>query len=277
VAPLAGRLFAPEHAADVMPPDADKIETPIHAGVILNATALKRLGFASAEAAVGRTFKVSLGEERKADVTVVGVIADLHLRSIHEAITPMLYYVADDPKSLYSILLRIDAAAAPAALAAIDRAWSEIIPEVPIQRAFVDDDFAALDEAEQERMKMFGAFALLAVFVACLGLFGLASFAADRRTREIGIRKVLGATHGNIVRLLLWQFSRPVLVANLLAWPVAWYFLASWLGNFPYRVALTPLPFLAAGLVALLVAWGTVFGHARRVASSEPVAALRYE
>jgi len=277
VKPVAGRLFSSDHAADVMPPDAEKLETRVSVGVVLNRKAVQRLGFADAQSAVGKTFQVSLGEDKYADATVVGVVDDLHMRSIHDEITPSLYYAGDDVKVFYSFVLRLKPGAQEATLAAIDRAWAGLYPEVPIQRTFVDEDFAKLYAAEEERVKMFVGFSGLAIFVACLGLFGLASFTADRRTREIGIRKVLGASNGDLVRLLLWQFSQPVLSANLLAWPVAWYFLQSWLNNFPYRVDLSPLPFAAAGLLALFIAWGTVLSHARRVAGSDAVVALRYE
>ena len=124
---------------------------------------------------------------------------------------------------------------------------------------------------------MFAIFVAIAIFIACLGLFGLAAFTAGRRTKEIGIRKVFGARIRDVVFLLLWQFSIPVLIANLIAWPVAWYYLHGWLQGFAYRIPLSPLYFLASGLVALLIAWATVFCPcpARRPRQSHPRAALR--
>jgi putative ABC transport system permease protein len=110
-----------------------------------------------------------------------------------------------------------------------------------------------------------------------LGLFGIAALTAGRRTKEIGIRKVFGARTRDVVLLLLWQFSIPVLIANAIAWPVAWYYLHGWLQGFAYRIPLSPLYFLGAGLVAFLIAWATVFSHARRVASANPIRTLRYE
>ena len=113
--------------------------------------------------------------------------------------------------------------------------------------------------------------------VGCLGLFGLAAFTAERRTKEIGIRKVLGARTRDIVRLLVWQFSKPVLVANLIAWPVAWWVMRDWLNRFDARIDLGPVPFLLAGVLALAIAIGTIAGHAFKVARANPIKALRYE
>ena len=124
---------------------------------------------------------------------------------------------------------------------------------------------------------MFGIFVGVAIFIACLGLFGLAAFTAERRNREIGVRKVFGARTRDIVWLLLWQFSIPVLIANVVAWPIAWYYLQHWLEGYAYRIALSPFYFIAAGALALIIAWLTVIGHALRVARANPVHALHYE
>jgi putative ABC transport system permease protein len=113
--------------------------------------------------------------------------------------------------------------------------------------------------------------------IACLGLFGLAAFAAERRTKEIGIRKVFGATVRDIVQLLAWQFSKPVIIANLVAWPIAWWVMRDWLNSFDVRIDLGPGPFVLAGLLALVIALGTIAGHAIKVARSNPINALRYE
>ena len=123
----------------------------------------------------------------------------------------------------------------------------------------------------------FAGFSALAVVIACLGLFGLAAFTAERRTREIGIRKVFGARSRDIVQLLAWQFSKPVILANLIAWPIAWWVMRDWLNTFDARIDLGPAPFLVAGLIALAIAIGTVSGHALRVSRTNPIKALRYE
>ena len=159
----------------------------------------------------------------------------------------------------------------------IERIWKRIASDAPFDAKFSEDIIKELYENEEARAKTFAGFALLAVVVACLGLFGLAAFTAERRTKEIGIRKVLGARTRDIVRLLAWQFSKPVIIANLIAWPVAWWVMRDWLNGFDARIALGPTPFLVAGLLALAIAVGTIAGHAFKVARSNPIHALRYE
>jgi putative ABC transport system permease protein len=161
----------------------------------------------------------------------------------------------------------------------ISRVWREIAPLTPISLRFVSDMLRAQYDADERQAKLFAAFSILAIVVACLGLYGLASFTAEQRTKEIGIRKVLGATVLDIVRLLVWQFSRPVLIANLIAWPAAWYLMSGWLESFQYRLdnSFLMTAALAASLVALLIAWITVATRAVKVAQSNPIHALRYE
>jgi len=160
---------------------------------------------------------------------------------------------------------------------AVERQWKQITSDVPFQAKFSEDIVGELYKAEDARAKIFAAFSLLAVIIGCLGLFGLAAFTAQRRTKEIGIRKVLGARTEDIVRLLVWQFSRPVIVANLIAWPIAWWLMRDWLNGFDERIALTPVPFLIAAAIALGIAVATVVGHAVKVARANPIHALRYE
>jgi putative ABC transport system permease protein len=146
-----------------------------------------------------------------------------------------------------------------------------------VQRYFLSDAFDKLFQADEKEAQMFSLFVGIAIFIACLGLFGLAAFTAQRRTKEIGVRKVFGARQWDVVRLLLWQFSVPVLIANVVAWPVAYYYLHHWLESYAYRIALSPLYFVLAGATALVIAWITVVAHALRVARANPIHALRYE
>jgi putative ABC transport system permease protein len=134
-----------------------------------------------------------------------------------------------------------------------------------------------LYETDEKQGEILGVFVTIAISIACLGLFGLASFTAERRTKEIGVRKVFGASTRDIVLLLLWQFSIPVFIANVIAWPVAWFYLHSWLNGFADHVPLSPLYFVGPAVVAMSIAWVTVFTHARHVAGASPIHALRYE
>ena len=159
----------------------------------------------------------------------------------------------------------------------------QLVPvELPTRTGFVDEALARQYDGDEQRGQIFAGFSILAVLIACLGLFGLASFSAERRTKEIGMRKVLGASVLDIVRLLVWQFSRPVLVANLIAWPVAFFLMRRWLQGFRYAIDLTAPGYLlgifgGAALVALAISWLTTAGHAYRVARGNPGRALRVE
>src|ERR1700722_367292 len=165
----------------------------------------------------------------------------------------------------------------PATLSFIDRTWRAFAPTVALQRHFLIDDFDGQFKADERQGTIFGLFVGIAIFIAALGLFGLAAFSTERRTREIGLRKTFGARTWDIILMLLWQFSIPVLIANLIAWPVAYYYLHGWLEGYAYRIPLSPLYFVGVGFAALLIAWATVFAHASRVARANPIHALRYE
>jgi putative ABC transport system permease protein len=146
-----------------------------------------------------------------------------------------------------------------------------------MQRYFMSDAFNDLFTSDERQGTMFVVFVTLAILIACLGLFGLVVFTAERRTKEIGIRKVSGARTADIVRLMLWRISAPVLVANLIAWPLAYFYLHRWLEAYAYRISLNPLYFLAAGAAALTIAWATVYANTLRLARTSPIHALRYE
>jgi putative ABC transport system permease protein len=151
------------------------------------------------------------------------------------------------------------------------------VPERPMNRVFLDDRIAGLYLDVNREGLMFATFAAFAVAIGCLGLIGLSAYTAERRTKEIGIRKALGASTVDVVWLLIKEFTKPVLVANLLGWPIAWYFMRNWLDGFAYRIDLGPEPFLLAGLGAVVIAIATTGFHAVQVARSRPVTALRYE
>jgi len=198
------------------------------------------------------------------------------------AVTPLLYYVSKPESGFNRLNITVQPGRMRETLSAVQDVWSRLAPAVPIRTSFVDESLAALYDADAQRGKIFAGFAVFAVLIACLGLFGLASFSAERRTKEIGMRKVLGASVLDIVRLLVWQFSRPVIVANLIAWPVSFYLMRKWLSGFRYAISLTDPRFLlgifgGAALLALAIAWLTIAGQAYKVARSNPGRALRVE
>jgi putative ABC transport system permease protein len=203
------------------------------------------------------------------------VVEDTRFRSIRDPIDPLLFTY--DRNSARNLLIRHDGTDPNGVRERIETAWKRLAPEVPLDGEFSEDRVAGLYQSEDARARTFAGFALLAVVVACLGLYGLAAFTADRRTREIGIRKVLGARSRDIVKLLAWQFAKPVIVANFIAWPLAWWAMRDWLNGFDARIALSATPFLLAGLLALGIALATIAGHAIRVARARPITALRYE
>jgi putative ABC transport system permease protein len=179
--------------------------------------------------------------------------------------------------NLQNVVIRIAPGRLQEALDYIRRTQRTFVHGVAFSGTLLSDSYARLYQGDERQGEIFAIFVAIAIFIACLGLFGLAAFTAGRRTKEIGVRKVFGARTRDVVFLLLWQFSIPVLVANLIAWPVAWYYLHGWLEGFAYRITLGPLYFAGVGLAALVIAWATVLTHALRVGGANPINALRYE
>jgi putative ABC transport system permease protein len=270
---LAGRLLSEERGSDGVRPDQLEGKNVQPVNVLINATAARRMGY-SPQAAIGKTLTMeALGG---AAVTVVGVVADVKQDGPKNSVDGTMYmYWRSFPLGHLSV--RIREGREQQALAFIDRTWRAFASGTAIQRHFLDDDYNKQFLADERQGTLFGIFVGIAIFIACLGLFGLAAFTANRRTKEIGIRKVFGARVRDVVLLLLWQFSIPVLIANAIAWPIAWYYLQGWLQGFAYRITLSPAYFLGAGAIALAIAWATVFVHALRVARANPIHALRYE
>ncbi len=280
----AGRNFVEGRAMDDstlegLPPEPAAISALAHRGysAVINSFAAKSLGFARPADAVGKVLMADDGDVEangRTPVTIVGVVRDSRFRSIREPVEPIIFvYDRYQPNWL---LVRYEGSP-NAVRAGIEKVWKRIAPDVPFDAKFSDDIVRDLYDSEAARADIFAAFSGLAIVIGCLGLFGLASFTAERRTKEIGIRKVVGARTRDIVALLVWQFSKPVLVANLIAWPAAWWAMRDWLNGFDDRIALGPSPFVAAGLLALAIAVATIAAHAVRVARLNPIHALRYE
>ena len=255
---ITGRNFAREFAMDAKE------------AFLINETAMLQFGWASPEIAIGK--QLDWAGERKGNV--IGVVRDFHVGSLHEKIDPVVFFINPDYNYLSVRILADDIGGT---ISYLENTWSEYLSHLPFEYFFLDERFDQLHRADKKVGAIFGSFSTLAVIIACLGLFGLASFTAEQRTKEIGIRKVLGATVANVTSLLSKDFIKLVLVANLIAWPVAWYAMNRWLQGFAYRIDVGWLPFALAGGLALIIALLTVSTQAIKAALANPVKSLRYE
>jgi len=242
---------------------------------ILNEAAVKKIGWPSAEAAVGKPFEYGNRKGR-----IIGVVKDFNYESLHQPITPIILFI--NPPSFNSVSVKIRPNRPEdisTTLAFLQQKWQEYRPQNPFSYSFVDERYEQLYQNEHRLGQIFGAFSLLAVFIACLGLFGLASYTAEQRTKEIGIRKVLGASVGHVVFLLSRDFTRLVIIATLAAWPIAYFAMNKWLQEFAYRINLNQqtATFLLAALLALAIALATISYQAIKAALNNPIKALRYE
>jgi len=258
---IEGRYFSKDRPAD-------------RNSVILNETAAAALGMGNP---VGKRLIRSSPAQGGSDFfTIIGVVKDFHFESLHQKIRPLAVYLLTEDEARY-VTIRVRPDNIPKTLSFIKSQWNEFVPRQPFEYFFIDDDFDSLYKTEQKVGQIFSAFAILAVLVACLGLFGLASFTAEQRTKEIGIRKILGATVSNILTLLTREFSRWVLLANLVAWPIAYFAMYRWLQNFAYRISIGPRSFLLAAGMVFFVALFAVSYQALRSAIASPVDALKHE
>jgi putative ABC transport system permease protein len=284
IKPLAGRLFDRARPAD------GAVDNPAaNPPVIVNETGARDLGFASPAAAVGHTVlwhgvwddsmrQATMVIPAQRPSQIVGVVPDFTLGSVRQPIRPMLFAIGRNlPPNSIAMTAKLDAQRLPETMAAMQALWKRLGQGKPYLRVFVDRYTLRLYVDTIIQGAMVAVAGLIALTVAALGLFALSAYTTDRRTKEIGVRKAMGASSGDILKLLLWQFTKPVIWANLIAWPVAWLVLRWWLSAFAYRVDLAPWTFAAAGGGALVIAWATVLAHTWRVARERPVNALRYE
>jgi putative ABC transport system permease protein len=263
----AGRLLSDKRGEDIVINER-KVGNDGH-NLLINEAAARYFGF-TVQGAVGKTIRLD-----KDSLHIVGVLSDVRLKGARKAVQPSLFI--NDRENSNVVSVRLTRQDIPGVVTFVDRTWHLMAPSAAISRSFLDDSFEALYRADVQQGELFATFVAVAISISALGLFGLAAFTAERRTKEIGIRKAFGARTRDVVFLLLWQFSLPVVLANLIAWPLAWYYLHGWLQSFAYRITLNPLYFAAAGVAALLIAWITVLSHALRVARANPIHALRYE
>ncbi len=242
---------------------------------ILNQASVQAIGWKSPQEAIGKDFKYGSLKGK-----VIGVIRDFHFESLHQKIVPMvLVNPKTDPNQSFfnSLSVKISGNNMAATLAAVEKTWKKYLPEIPYQYTFLEENFNKLYESEQRQGAIFTIFSCIAIFIACLGLFGLSAFAITQRLKEIGVRIVLGAKMNSIVTLLSKDFLRLVLIASVIAFPVAWYAMTRWLQDFAYRINIQWWVFILSAVVALIVALGTVSFHAVKAALTNPVRSLRSE
>ena len=219
--------------------------------------------------------KIRLGNFK--DGRVIGVVQDFHVRSLHSGIEPMMLQLVPNPDPLHYLAIRIAPDDVAGTMGFLESNWREIYPDDSFTYSFLDEDFNRLYQNEARQGRIFRSFSILAVFIACLGLLGLASFTAEQRTREIGVRKVLGASVSGIVALLSKEYVKLVLYANLIAWPIAYFVMNDWLDGFAYSTELSPRIFVLAAALAIAITMLTVSYRAVRAAHTDPVEALQQE
>ena len=255
---IAGRGFSKEYGTDTTQ------------AMVINESTAKLLGYSSPQQAIGRNFD-QWGRKGK----IIGVIKDFHYQALQEPIKPLTLRI--EPGGYQFLSIKVSANNLPATIKAIESKWNQIIPNRPFDYSFLDESFDKQYRAEDRFGSLFFNFAILAIFISCLGLLGLASYSTLQRTREIGVRKVLGASVSNIINLLSKEFLKLVLVAFIIAAPVAWLFMNKWLRDFAYRTSVSWWMFVFAGLAAIVIAFGTISFQAIKAAIANPVKSLRTE
>ncbi|WP_294211173.1 ABC transporter permease [uncultured Sphingomonas sp.] len=265
---IAGRLFDDVHGED----DAAAQDMAKGINIVVNRRALTSLRLRSPQDAIGKT----IGGNRPR--TIIGVIDDLRFGSPRSPNAPTYYIYYRRPEKIGTTVAAIRFSGDPrSALAAVRNLWQRMVPQVPFNGDTADARLAEYYKADEQATRLFAIGAGLAVVIGCVGLWGLASFNTARRIKEIGIRKTLGASSGDIVKLLVGQFLRPVLIANLVAWPIAFFAMRTWLAGFVDRISLSPLFFLGATLLAVVIAVLTVLGQALKASRAAPAWALRHD
>jgi len=263
---LAGRFLDESHG-DETPADETK-----GTNIVISRKAMTSMGLRSPEDSLGKTAYAG-----KQALQIVGVIDDMHFRSPKGEVLPMYYFFNRELKSNLILAVRYEGVPEPEMRRRLTDAWRSVVPDVPPTLGSVDDKLDKFFKPDRNRSNLFGAGALVAALVGCIGLYGMAAFTASRRMLEVAVRKVLGASRGTLVTLLVGSFLRPVLIANLIAAPVSYIVLRNWLVQFNDHIDVTAVPFLVGGGAAVLVAAATVAWLAWTAANSAPGRALRSE
>lgn len=262
---VAGRLFSSQFAADTL------------TSFVINEQAVKEFGFASAEDAVGKWVAADWdGEQNR--FTIVGVVKDFHFKDLHEVIEPFAFRFYNDANAGFNYLMAsVNGANMDQSLKTLEGTWKKFNPNEPFEYTFLDQDFQKNYQAESRRAGLINNFTVIAILISCLGLFGLASFSAEQRIKEIGVRKVLGASVSGLVTLLSKDFLKLVGIAIVVAFPLAWLIMNKWLQNFAYKTTIGWQMFTLTAVAAMLIAVITTSFHAIRAALANPVKSLRTE
>lgn len=271
---LAGRMLSDQRSTDSLTrPSAENPQG--HGSFLVSRAGAAALDFSPTEA-IGELIEQRYSRQgQRVRGPIIGVFEDLHFASIYQPILPIFLQL--NPANFNTIAIRIAPQGRRATLGFIDHAWEQMSPEMPILRSFLDDTFEALYQRQNQQIILFERFGLLAIFVACLGLFGLASYSTERRTREIGVRRVFGASTIDILYLLNRSFLRLVLLGAALATPIAYFLADRWLQEFAFRVDLNPSAWLIGIGLATATALATVSVRVYRAAAARPITALRAE
>jgi putative ABC transport system permease protein len=260
---VKGRNFSPEFGTDSS------------SAVIINETAARRYGW---ENPVGKTIRAPSDDDEigKWDTyTVVGVVKDFHRTSLHSIIAPQL--IGNDPGRFDELVIRIAPDNSDITMDLLREKWKKIDPQRPLDFFFLDSLLDSQYRTEERLSDILSAFSVFAILIACLGLFGMASFAAEQRTKEIGIRKVLGASAPKIVALFSKDFLKLIIIANIIAWPLAYFGMHKWLQNFAYKTGINIWIFVFSGVVAMGIALATVSYQSIKAAFLDPIVAIKYE
>ncbi len=255
---LKGRFFSPEFGTD-------------STSIIINESAVKEMGW---DNPIGKKLLTFKDENKKSELTVIGVVKDFNFESLKEEIRPL---VIEFSKTASSLAIRFNGTNYQQVIVKAQKEWDRLVPNEPFEYSFMAQDFDKTFRAEQRLMKLFTLLTGLAIFIAALGLFGLTAFTAEQRTKEIGIRKALGASVWQINTLLTKEFNKLVLLAFVLAIYPVYYLMTGWLDNFAYRISLSIWVFVMGGVVSLVISWLTVSFQAQKVARANPMDALKYE
>jgi ABC-type antimicrobial peptide transport system permease subunit len=246
---------------------SEKITSDRKGAILLNEEAVKVMGFTNP---LEETVTVG-----KTKLRVVGVLKKFHFQPIHKKIEPVIITTGRIRGGYTIVRLHPDQMAET--IGFVQQTWTKFFPTIPFDYHFLDEDYDKLYRAEERMGTLLNYFSVLAIFIACLGLFGLASFTTEQRTKEIGIRKVLGASVPGIVMLLGKDFAKLVMVANIIAWPIAYWVMTNWLQDYAYRININWLIFLLTGVLSVFIALFTVSFQATKAAMANPVKSLRYE